>query len=71
MIRFRRSSKKLDRAVEQLELLIGDIEETVAKNEVQAETAERIAMRDARGMIRLEFSDGGKAQPLQPAMSGA
>jgi transposase len=39
--RFGRSSEKLDRAVEQLELLIGDIEETEAENEAQAETAEQ------------------------------
>jgi transposase len=39
--RFGRSSEKLDRAVEQLELLIGDLEETEAENEAQAETAEQ------------------------------
>src|SRR5436189_3696672 len=39
--RFGRSSERLDQAVEQLELLIGDIEETEAENEVRAETAEQ------------------------------
>src|SRR3982074_2215188 len=39
--RFGRSSEKLDRAVEQLELLIGDSEESEAKNETRAETAEQ------------------------------
>ena len=33
--RFGRSSERLDQAVEQLELLIGDIEETEAENEVR------------------------------------
>jgi transposase len=39
--RFGRSSEKLDRAVEQLELLIGDIEESEAENEARAATAEQ------------------------------
>src|SRR5208283_5451294 len=37
--RFGRSSEKLDRAVEQLELLIGDIEESQAEIEAKAEAA--------------------------------
>jgi transposase len=39
--RFGRSSEKLDREVEQLELLIGDIEESEAENEGRAETEEK------------------------------
>src|SRR5208283_5803585 len=38
--RFGRSSEKLDAQVEQLELLIGDIEETDAESQAQAEKAE-------------------------------
>ena len=39
--RFGRSSERLDQAVEQLELLIGDIEESEAESEARAETAEK------------------------------
>ena len=39
--RFGRSSEKLDREVEQLELLIGDIEESEAESEARAEAAEK------------------------------
>ena len=38
--RFGRSSEKLDREIEQLELLIGDIEEGVAESEARTEQAE-------------------------------
>ena len=38
--RFGRSSEKLDRDIEQLELLIGELEEGVAENKIRAEQAE-------------------------------
>src|SRR5208337_4349216 len=38
--RFGRSSEKLDREIEQLELLIGDIEEGVAESEARTEQAD-------------------------------
>jgi hypothetical protein len=38
--RFGRSSEKLDREIEQLELLIGELEEGVAENKIRAEQAE-------------------------------
>jgi len=47
--RFGRSSEKLDRAVEQLELLIGDIEESQAEIEAKAEAA---AQSDTLGSSR-------------------
>src|ERR1700732_817298 len=37
--RFGRSSEKLDREIEQLELLIGELEEGVAENKIRAEQA--------------------------------
>src|SRR6476646_4017798 len=38
--RFGRSSEKLDREIEQLELLLGELEEGVAENKIRAEQAE-------------------------------
>ena len=45
--RFGRSSEKLDRDIEQLELLIGDLEEEAAESEVRAATADPIGRQPA------------------------
>ena len=43
--RFGRSSEKLDREIEQLELLLGELEEGVAESKVRAEQAEERSAR--------------------------
>ena len=54
--RFGRSSEKLDRAVEQLELLIGDIEESEAENEAPSVLHDRIlAMPPERPVTRFSL----------------
>ena len=47
--RFGRSSEKLDREIEQLELLLGELEEGVAESKTRAEQAEKPAERVKQG----------------------
>jgi transposase len=45
--RFGRSSEKLDREIEQLELLLGDIEESDAERQARTEASEGAAVEEA------------------------
>jgi transposase len=61
--RFGRSSEKLDRDIEQLELLIGELEEGVAENKIRAEQAEDKARATATRAIPTNPQAGGR-KPL-------
>src|SRR6266480_2323091 len=61
--RFGRSSEKLDREIEQLELLLGELEEGVAESQVRAEQAEDKARAIAARAKPSDRQAGGR-KPL-------
>src|SRR6516225_5077399 len=50
--RFGRSSEKLDRDIEQLELLIGDLEEDAAESDARTATADPAGNTDPKNPVR-------------------
>jgi integrase len=67
--RFGRSSEKLDRDIEQLELLIGELEEGVAENKIGVEQAEDKARAISTRAKPSDHQAGGR-KPL-PALDSA
>jgi len=61
--RFGRSSEKLDREIEQLELMIGEFEEGLADSTARAEQAEHQAASPARAKPRAHKPTGRKPLP--------
>src|ERR1700682_3334397 len=61
--RFGRSSEKLDREIEQLELLLGDLEEGVAESAVRIAQADRRATTGARAKSKDRTPHGRKPLP--------
>ena len=65
--RFGRSSEKLDREIEQLELLLGELEEGVAESQVRAEQAEDKACGACPlAQLALRPSDHGSSKNETP-----
>src|SRR4030088_3436978 len=64
--RFGRSSEKLDREIEQLEMLLGELEEGVAESNARAEQAEQEPASPRRATPRNHKPTGRKPLPAHP-----